>query len=99
MGQTSRKAHFNDSSPVGRVFSSRREAARTIGGGDCVGDLSHKCGGMRHQRLMGSRYRSVPFVERTRSRPLASRALTVQTGIGVALISLGLAGILALYLR
>ena len=40
-----------------------------------------------------------PFVERTRSRPLASRALTVQTGIGVALISLGLAGILALYLN
>ncbi len=40
-----------------------------------------------------------PFVERTRSRPLASRALTVQTGIGVALISLGLAGILAWYLN
>jgi 4-hydroxybenzoate polyprenyltransferase len=40
-----------------------------------------------------------PFVERTRSRPLASRALTVQTGIGVALISLGLAAILALYLN
>jgi len=40
-----------------------------------------------------------PFVERTRSRPLASRALTVQTGIGVALISLVCAGILALYLN
>ena len=40
-----------------------------------------------------------PFVERTQTRPLASRALTVQTGIGVALISLGLAGILALYLN
>jgi 4-hydroxybenzoate polyprenyltransferase len=40
-----------------------------------------------------------PFVERTRSRPLASRALTVQTGIGVALICLGLAAILALYLN
>ena len=40
-----------------------------------------------------------PFVERTRARPLASRALTVQTGIGVALISLGLAAILALYLN
>jgi 4-hydroxybenzoate polyprenyltransferase len=40
-----------------------------------------------------------PFVERTRSRPLASRALTVQTGIGVALISLVCAAILALYLN
>jgi 4-hydroxybenzoate polyprenyltransferase len=40
-----------------------------------------------------------PFVERTRARPLASRALTVQTGIGVALISLALAAILALYLN
>jgi 4-hydroxybenzoate polyprenyltransferase len=40
-----------------------------------------------------------PFVERTQARPLASRALTVQTGIGVALISLGLAAILALYLN
>lgn len=40
-----------------------------------------------------------PFVERTQTRPLASRALTVQTGIGAALISLGLAGILALYLN
>jgi 4-hydroxybenzoate polyprenyltransferase len=40
-----------------------------------------------------------PFVERTRSRPLASRALTVQTGIGVALISLVCAAILAVYLN
>ena len=39
------------------------------------------------------------FVERTRSRPLASRALTVQTGIGVALISLVCAAILAVYLN
>ena len=40
-----------------------------------------------------------PFVERTRSRPLASRALTVQTGIAVALISLVCAAILAFYLN
>jgi 4-hydroxybenzoate polyprenyltransferase len=40
-----------------------------------------------------------PEVERTRSRPLASRALTVQTGIGVALISLASAAILAFYLH
>jgi 4-hydroxybenzoate polyprenyltransferase len=40
-----------------------------------------------------------PEVERTRSRPLASRVLTVQTGIGVALISLASAAILALYLN
>ena len=40
-----------------------------------------------------------PFVERTRSRPLASRALTVKTGIGVALISLVCAAILAFYLN
>jgi 4-hydroxybenzoate polyprenyltransferase len=40
-----------------------------------------------------------PEVERTRSRPLASRALTVQTGIAVALISLVCAAILALYLN
>jgi len=40
-----------------------------------------------------------PEVERTRSRPLASRALTVQTGIGVALISLACAAILAYYLN
>lgn len=40
-----------------------------------------------------------PKVERTRSRPLASRALTVQTGIGVALISFACAAILAFYLN
>jgi len=40
-----------------------------------------------------------PEVERTRSRPLASRALTVQTGIGVALISFACAAILAYYLN
>ncbi|MEG5000880.1 4-hydroxybenzoate solanesyltransferase [Microcoleus sp. B4-D4] len=40
-----------------------------------------------------------PEVERTRSRPLASRTLTVQTGIGVALISLASAAILAFYLN
>ncbi|MCW6053501.1 4-hydroxybenzoate solanesyltransferase [Lyngbya sp. CCAP 1446/10] len=40
-----------------------------------------------------------PEVERTRSRPLASRALTVQTAIGVALISLASAAILAFYLN
>jgi 4-hydroxybenzoate polyprenyltransferase len=38
-----------------------------------------------------------PQVERTRSRPLASRTLTVQTGIGVALIAC--AAILAFYLN
>ncbi|MGL5064705.1 MAG: 4-hydroxybenzoate solanesyltransferase [Microcoleus sp.] len=40
-----------------------------------------------------------PQVERTRSRPLASRALTVQTGIGVALISFACAAVLAFYLN
>lgn len=40
-----------------------------------------------------------PEVERTRSRPLASRALKVQTGIGVALISFACAAILAVYLN
>ncbi|MDF0552082.1 4-hydroxybenzoate solanesyltransferase [Kamptonema sp. UHCC 0994] len=40
-----------------------------------------------------------PEVERTRSRPLASRALTVQTAIGVALISFICAAVLALYLN
>ncbi len=40
-----------------------------------------------------------PEVERTRSRPLASRALTVQTAIGVALISFASAAILAFYLN
>ncbi|HLO48712.1 MAG TPA: 4-hydroxybenzoate solanesyltransferase [Kamptonema sp.] len=40
-----------------------------------------------------------PEVERTRSRPLASRALTVQTAIVVALISFICAAVLALYLN
>ncbi|MEZ2321483.1 MAG: 4-hydroxybenzoate solanesyltransferase [Microcoleus sp.] len=40
-----------------------------------------------------------PEVERTRSRPLASRALKVQTAIGVALISFACAAILAFYLN
>jgi 4-hydroxybenzoate polyprenyltransferase len=40
-----------------------------------------------------------PKVERTRDRPLASRTLSVQVGIVVALIAMGCAGILALYLN
>ena len=40
-----------------------------------------------------------PQVERTRDRPLASRALSVQIGVVVALIAMGCAGILALYLN
>ncbi|OCR00994.1 4-hydroxybenzoate octaprenyltransferase [Oscillatoriales cyanobacterium USR001] len=40
-----------------------------------------------------------PEVERTRSRPLASRSLTVQTAIGVAFICFICAAILALYLN
>lgn len=40
-----------------------------------------------------------PEVERTRTRPLASRALTVKTGIVVALIAFACAGGLALYLN
>jgi 4-hydroxybenzoate polyprenyltransferase len=40
-----------------------------------------------------------PQVERTRDRPLASRALSVTTGIVVALIALACAGVLALYLN
>ncbi len=40
-----------------------------------------------------------PEVERTRSRPLASRALKVQTAIGVAVISFACAAILAFYLN
>jgi 4-hydroxybenzoate polyprenyltransferase len=40
-----------------------------------------------------------PQVERTRDRPLASRALSVQIGVVVALISMACAGILALYLN
>lgn len=40
-----------------------------------------------------------PQVQRTSSRPLASRALSVKTGIVVALLAMGCAGILALYLN
>jgi len=40
-----------------------------------------------------------PQVERTRTRPLASRALSVQIGVVVALVAMGCAGILALYLN
>lgn len=40
-----------------------------------------------------------PQVERTRDRPLASRALSVQVGIIVALIAMSCAGVLALYLN
>lgn len=40
-----------------------------------------------------------PQVERTRDRPLASRALTVPTGIAIALIALVCAAILATYLN
>lgn len=40
-----------------------------------------------------------PQVERTRDRPIASRALSVRVGIIVALIAMGCAGILALYLN
>ncbi|MDB9313542.1 4-hydroxybenzoate solanesyltransferase [Spirulina sp. CS-785/01] len=39
-----------------------------------------------------------PQVERTRTRPLASRALSVKTGIFVGLVALACAAILALYL-
>ncbi|MEB3343280.1 4-hydroxybenzoate solanesyltransferase [Okeania sp.] len=40
-----------------------------------------------------------PQVERTRDRPLASRALTIQTGIIIAIIALACAGVIALYLN
>lgn len=40
-----------------------------------------------------------PKVERTRTRPLASRALSVQIGVIVALISLSCAAVLAFYLN
>lgn len=40
-----------------------------------------------------------PEVERTRSRPLASRALSVKVGVVVALIAMSCAGVLALYLN
>ncbi|MEB3178089.1 MAG: 4-hydroxybenzoate solanesyltransferase [Nostocaceae cyanobacterium] len=40
-----------------------------------------------------------PEVERTRDRPLASRALSVKVGIVVALVAMGCAAVLALYLN
>jgi 4-hydroxybenzoate polyprenyltransferase len=40
-----------------------------------------------------------PQVERTRDRPLASRALSVKIGVIVAFIAMGCAGVLALYLN
>lgn len=40
-----------------------------------------------------------PQVERTRERPLASRALSVQVGVVVALVAMCCAGVLALYLN
>jgi 4-hydroxybenzoate polyprenyltransferase len=40
-----------------------------------------------------------PQVERTRDRPLASRSLSIQVGIVVALVAMSCAGILALYLN
>lgn len=40
-----------------------------------------------------------PEVERTRTRPLASRALTVQVGIVIAIAAFACAGVLALYLN
>ncbi|GAB4204729.1 MAG: 4-hydroxybenzoate solanesyltransferase [Coleofasciculaceae cyanobacterium] len=40
-----------------------------------------------------------PKVERTRDRPLASRTLSIQVGIVVALVAMGCAGVLAVYLN
>lgn len=40
-----------------------------------------------------------PNVERTRDRPIASRALTVKTGVVIALVGFVCAGVLALYLN
>ena len=40
-----------------------------------------------------------PHVERTRDRPLASRRLSIKVGIVVAILSMGCAGVLALYLN
>ena len=40
-----------------------------------------------------------PQVTRTRDRPLANRALSVKVGIVVAMVALGCAGVLALYLK
>nr|WP_318732197.1 4-hydroxybenzoate solanesyltransferase [Roseofilum sp. Belize Diploria] len=40
-----------------------------------------------------------PEVERTRSRPLASRALSIQVGVAIAILALLCAAVLALYLN
>jgi 4-hydroxybenzoate polyprenyltransferase len=40
-----------------------------------------------------------PQVERTRDRPLASRSLSIQVGVVVALVAMSCAGVLALYLN
>jgi 4-hydroxybenzoate polyprenyltransferase len=40
-----------------------------------------------------------PQVERTRDRPLASRALSIQVGVVVALLAMGCAAVLAFYLN
>ncbi|NET04313.1 MAG: 4-hydroxybenzoate solanesyltransferase [Symploca sp. SIO2B6] len=40
-----------------------------------------------------------PQVERTRNRPLASRALSIQVAVVVALVAMGCAGVIALYLK
>lgn len=40
-----------------------------------------------------------PKVERTRDRPLASRTLSIQVGLVVALVAMSCAGVLALYLN
>ena len=58
MGQTSRKAHFNDSSPLGRFLAADGRPPAALVGVIVLGTLSHECGGMRDQRLVGSRYRS-----------------------------------------
>jgi 4-hydroxybenzoate polyprenyltransferase len=97
MGQTSRKAHFNDSSPLAVFLAADGRPPGSLVGAIVLGTLATSATGCVINDLWD---RDIdPFVERTRSRPLASRALTVQTGIGVALISLGLAAILALYLN
>src|ERR671933_605160 len=40
-----------------------------------------------------------PQVERTRDRPIASRALSIKVGIIVAIVAMACAGVLALYLN
>jgi len=97
MGQTSRKAHFNDSSPLAVFLAADGRPPESLVGVIVLGTLATSATGCVINDLWD---RDIdPFVERTRSRPLASRALTVQTGIGVALISLVCAAILALYLN